>query len=357
MISTAYRPILALTRGAIDESIHFGAFAIVDSHSNLLAAHGDPQAIVYLRSAAKPFQALPLIENDGHTHWGLSKREIAIICASHAGTDEHAATIKSIQTKIDVSETDLLCGVHPPPDAETAFALRARGESPTPVRHNCSGKHTGMLALARLMGHPIGDYINPEHPVQEQILLAFSGMCDVDLEAVTMGTDGCSAPNFAIPLRNAALGFARLCDPHDLPPTLAGACQIITDAMTSHPEMVAGPGRFDTCLMQTADGSIVAKGGAEGYLGLGIMPGAINPGSPGIGIAIKIADGDLKARARPAVALEILKQFGALTGPQLEALSSFGPKMTLKNWRELVIGEARPLISDLQTPFTGSEDQ
>jgi len=342
MTSSPYLPILELTRGAIVETVHYGAFAIVDSRNNSMAAHGDPQTILYLRSAAKPFQALPLIEKDGHTHWGLTSQEIAIICASHSGTDEHAATIESIHAKINVTEDDLLCGAHPPPDSDTAFSLRSRGETPTPKRHNCSGKHSGMLALARLQDFPIEDYINPEHPIQKQILLAFSGMCGVDPEAVTLGTDGCSAPNFAIPLENAALGFARLCDPHDLPPGRARACKIITDAMISHPDMISGRGSFDTRLMEVAEGKIIAKGGAEGYQGLGIMPGAIHPGSPGIGITIKISDGDQKSRARPAVALEILSQLGALAPPQMESLSTFGPRYPLKNWRQLIVGEIRP---------------
>ncbi len=345
MRSLTYLPILELTRGPIVESIHYGAIAIVDSHNNLLAAHGDPQATSFLRSAAKPFQAIPLIENEGHLRWGLSQKEIAIICASHGGTDEHAATVGSIQNKIGVSDDNLLCGTHPPLDPDTAFAIRARQEEPAPKQHNCSGKHTGMLALAQLMDVPMVDYINPQHPIQKEILRAFCGMCRIDLEAVIMGTDGCSAPNFAIPLQNAAAGFARLCDPHDLPERRATACRTITTAMTSYPEMVAGPGRFDTHLMQAAKGTIVAKVGAEGYFCIGIMPGTINADSPGIGIAIKISDGDQKSRVRPAVILEILNQIGALDKAQLETLASFGPSYPLRNWRKLLVGELRPIVN------------
>ncbi|MBC8505872.1 MAG: asparaginase [Anaerolineales bacterium] len=344
MISSTYLPILELTRGSIIESIHFGAFAIVDSHNNLLAAHGDPKATSFLRSAAKPFQALPLIESGGHRHWELSKKEIAIICASHGGTDDHAETVLGIQKKINVDDEYLLCGTHPPLDPETSFTLRAQGIDPTPKRHNCSGKHTGMLALAQLMDVPMADYINPEHPIQKEIKQTFSRMCGIDPEAVSMGTDGCSAPNFAIPLENAALGFARLCDPHDLPAKRAEACRTITNAMTTYPDMVAGPGRFDTHLMEAAEGKVVAKVGAEGYFCIGIMPGAINDDSPGIGIAIKITDGDLKNRARPAAILDILRQLGVLNQAQLDKLSSFGPKYILKNWRQLIVGELRSVI-------------
>lgn len=201
-----------------------------------------------------------------------------------------------------------------------------------------------MLALAQLRDVPMTDYINPGHPIQKEIKLTFCEMCGIDPEAVSMGTDGCSAPNFAIPLKNTALGFARLCDPHDLPAKRSEACKTITDAMTSYPDMVAGPGRFDTHLMEAAEGKVVAKVGAEGYFCIGIMPGAISKDSPGIGIAIKIGDGDLKMRARPAAILEILRQLGVLNQSQLEKLSSFGPSYILQNWRKLTVGELRPVI-------------
>ncbi|MBU1660309.1 MAG: asparaginase, partial [Chloroflexi bacterium] len=126
--------------------------------------------VTFLRSSAKPFQALPFIESGGHERWNLTPREIAILCASHTGTDEHVSVLQEIQGKIEVTQADLLCGIHAPIDAPTREALRERGEEPTPNRHNCSGKHTGMLAHARLFNFPIADYINPEHPVQKRIL-------------------------------------------------------------------------------------------------------------------------------------------------------------------------------------------
>jgi L-asparaginase II len=169
-------------------------------------------------------------------------------------------------------------------------------------------------------------------------------MCAIKPEEVALGTDGCSAPNFAIPLQNAALGLARLCDPHDLPAKRAAACQTITAAMTAHPRMVSGNGRFDTCLMEVTQGHIICKGGAEGYLGMGIMPGVLAPNEPGMGITIKIADGDLRGRARPAIALEVLRQLGALSPTEFEKLSTFGPKLTVRNWRQLNVGESYPIF-------------
>ncbi|MEJ2348590.1 MAG: asparaginase [Anaerolineales bacterium] len=345
-----YSPVFELTRGETIESIHFGAIAIVDVEGRLVAKHGDPSAVTFLRSSAKPFQALPFIEKGGAAAFELSAAEIALICASHSGTDEHVATVRSIQEKSGVREADLMCGVHPPLDEATAEALRQRGEEPTPNRHNCSGKHTGMLAYARMEGWSTADYIDPDHPVQESILQTFAEMCAtyasvrLSPEQVALGVDGCSAPNFAVPLRNAALAYARLCDPRGLSRARAAACRTITNAMSSHPEMVAGPGRFDTRLMEVGAGRIVAKGGAEGYQALGLLPGALGPGSPGVGIAMKISDGDLKGRVRPGVSLEVLRQLGALSPAQVQALADFGPVSPVRNWRGLVVGQARPRL-------------
>lgn len=351
MPKTHYSPIFELTRGGIVESIHFGAVAVVDVYGKLVAWYGDPKTVTFLRSTAKPFQALPFIQHGGQDFYHLTPREVALLCASHSGTDEHVAVVQKIQMKTGVSEADLLCGVHPPSHEPTAEALRERKEQPTPNRHNCSGKHTGMLAYTRMLDlpeHPDAsdlDYIDPQHPVQQEILSTFAEMCELPVDQVVEGIDGCSAPNFAVPLRSAALAYARLCDPETggvMPAERAAACRTIHAAMMANPDMVGGPGRFDTRLMGVGQGRIVAKGGAEGYQGVGLMPGALGPGSPALGIALKISDGDLKSRARPAVTLEVLRQLGALSASELGLLSEFGPATPVHNWRKIVVGQAHP---------------
>jgi L-asparaginase II len=345
MTKPPYSPIFELTRGETVESIHYGSIAVVDASGRLVAEYGNPYTVTFLRSTAKPFQALPFIEHGGHERYGLPPREIALICASHSGTDEHVAVVQAIQSKTGVTEADLLCGVHPPYHEATAEAMRQRHESPTPNRHNCSGKHTGMAAFARLEGLSVENYIDPGHPIQREILNTFAEMCSLSVGQVALGTDGCSAPNFAVPLYNAALAYARLCDPDAgevAPPARATACRTITTAMSTNPDMVGGPGRFDTRLMEVAQGRIVSKGGAEGYQGIGLLPGAIGPNSPALGIALKISDGDLKNRARPAVALEVLRQLGALTPNEMGVLAEFGPAFPIYNWRKLTVGQARP---------------
>ncbi len=345
MTSSQYVPVFETRRGAIRESVHFGAVAVVDWRGNLVASLGNPHLVTFLRSTAKPFQALAFIEQDGHRYWQLTQKEIAIMCASHAGTADQVATVGGIQKKVGINESALKCGVHKPKDEAAAEALLARGENPTPNYHNCSGKHTGMLAFARMQHHSLGDYLDPEHPIQRQILETLSDMCVLEPEDVILGTDGCSVPNFAIPLFHAAWGMARLCNPQELAPGRAAACQVITDAINAYPEMISGPGRFDTRLIQVGAGRLIAKGGAEGYMGVGLMPGVLESHSSGLGIAFKISDGDGKSRAHPAVALEVLRQLNIFSAVDFEKLCSFGPQIPIKNQRELVVGKGRPVFS------------
>ena len=209
-----------------------------------------------------------------------------------------------------------------------------------------------MLAQARHLGLPLESYIDPNHPVQGRILEAFSSRCGVAPEVVLLGIDGCSVPTFAVPLVAAATGYARLADPSGLPQARQRAVRRIVEAMTSHPDMVDGPGRFDTRLMQVSGGRILSKGGAEGYRGLAILPGALRPGSPGLGVAIKIADGDVGRstdsppgqRAGRRAALALLSQLGALSAGQLDELAEFGAQ-PVTNFRQLVVGETRARLT------------
>jgi L-asparaginase II len=333
-----YHPVVEVTRGKIVESIHFGAAAVVDSEGKLIASYGDPQAVSFLRSAAKPFQALPFIEMGGAEKFGFSDSEIGLICSSHSGTDKHLNAISNLQAKIGVAEADLLCGTHPPMHQPTVEDLLVKGLKPTPNRHMCSGKHTGMLAYAKLIGADLKHYLDNDSPVQQSILTSFSEMCEIPVDQIELGTDGCSAPVFAVSLYNAALGFARLSDPNKLSPARQIACHKIYAGMTGAPDLVAGPGRFDTIFMQTMNGSILTKTGAEGYQSFGIPS---RNGKPGIGIALKIADGDVNDRSRALFGLEILYQLGFVTREELNKLAEFYTKKIL-NWRKITIGEIRP---------------
>jgi L-asparaginase II len=333
-----YHEIVEVTRGRIVESIHYGAVAVVDSEGKLIASYGDPHAVTFMRSSAKPFQALPFIEMGGAEKFGFSESEIGLICASHSGTDQHRDAVEKLQAKIGITEADLLCGTHAPFYQPTVESLILKGEKPTPNRHNCSGKHTGMLAHAKLRGIPTEKYLDLDSPVQQSILNTFAEICGLPVEQVEIGIDGCSAPNFAVPLYNAALGFASLCDPRGLSQARQTACHKIFSGMTGAPALVAGPGRFDTIFMETMKGSILTKTGAEGYQSFGIPS---KNGKPGIGIALKISDGDLTDRSRGLVGLEILRQLGYISRDELTKMADFYSR-NLSNWRKIIVGEIRP---------------
>jgi L-asparaginase II len=346
-----FEALFELTRGRIVESIHLGAIAVVDAQSNLLHSIGDPNTVAFLRSSAKPFQALPFVERGGVETFGLTPRELALACASHETAQIHLDAVAALQAKVGIQESNLQCGPHLPSDADMLRLTIKNDLRPTANFNNCSGKHTAMLAHAKMRGLPLDSYLSNDHPIQRDILAAFSEMCGLPADEVSLGVDGCSAPNFAAPLHNSALAMARLCDPRELDESRAAACNKITSAMTSFPEMVSNFGEFDCELMKVGEGKIVTKRGAEGFQVVGILPGVIS--ERGIGITFKVTDGDpgrmddklvSRARVRPAVTLEILRQLGALNEGQLKQLSAFGPKKVLKNYAGIVTGESYPVF-------------
>lgn len=334
-------PALVYTRGPIVESLHQADVAVCAPDGRLLACFGDPHKVVYLRSAAKPFQALPLVESGAAAAFGLTARELALACASHAGLDMHAHAVADLQARAGLTEAHLQCGAHPISDAATARALILAGQEPTPIRHNCSGKHTGMLITAKHCGWPLESYLELNHPLQQAIMHAFSAMTDVPTGEVVVGVDGCSAPNFAVPLRAGALAFARLADPAGLPPARAEALRALYHAMHSHPEMVRGPLDFDTEAMRLGAGRWVCKGGAEGYQAIAIAPGVV--AAHGVGVTLKVADGAARPHAVALLASQVLKELGALSPAETTALAALGLALPqpVTNWRGTVVGEAR----------------
>lgn len=340
-------PLVEVTRGSLVESIHYGALAVVDARGDLVAHAGDPRLKTYLRSSAKPFQLLPLVESGGAEHFGFSDRELAVMAASHAGEPRHVEAVQGILARIGLTEDALQCGAHWPSGAEAALGLYGSGRRPTPIHNNCSGKHAGMLAQAVYHRLSLADYLDPRHPVQLAIASTLAGLSDLDPGDIDMGIDGCSAPCFALPLQKCALAFARLADPSALPEPRRSAIRRIVSAMTAYPEMVAGEGAlepdlmrakrdgFDTALMHAAKGRVLSKGGAEGYQGLAVLP-------TGLGIAIKLMDGS-GSRGGPPVALEVLRQLGALDQAALDELREYGAAI-LTNRRRLEVGQIRAVV-------------
>ena len=339
-----YLPIFHRLRGDIEESIHYGAAAVVNTSGELLAWYGNPRAVTFLRSSAKPFQALPLVEKGGIKAFSISPKELALICASHSGTPQHQKTLENLQKKIGLSQEDLMCGTHYPFHQETRRSMICSQARPTPNHHNCSGKHTGMLAQAKLLQTPLDNYPEKEHAVQQIILRCMAEMAVIDQAEIGLGRDGCSVPTFALPLYHAAWAWARLVDPRELKNTRARACQHIVQAMTHHPDMVAGPERFDTRLMRAAGGKLVSKAGAEAYQALGIPKGILTTQDEGVGVAIKISAGDQGKKARGPVTLEILRQLDILSPEEQKELEDIGPRYPITNQRDFKVGVGEPIF-------------
>lgn len=288
---------------------------MVAASGKLLEAVGDPDAFIYLRSAAKPFQLAPFVASGRFDAYNFPRpvEALALMAASHAGEDRHARGVQALLRAGGLTRDALACGTHAPYDRETAERLLRDGEPPSPLRHNCSGKHAGMVLHAKAAGWPLEDYWRPDHPIQQLALEAVAALADVPAAGIALATDGCGVVTFGLPLRGLALAFARLADPSTVrDASLRMTLGRIRDAMVAHPELVAGERRqLDTAVMRAAPGALVAKGGAEGVQAVGIMAGrAGHPGS--VGLAVKVEDGDGARRARSCATVSALLQLGAL---------------------------------------------
>ncbi|GHF92542.1 asparaginase [Deinococcus piscis] len=323
--TTQYAPAeVIFQRGGLPESRHEVHLAVVDPVGRVLAACGDPALVAFPRSASKPVQALPLALAAPE----LPLDELAIACASHAGTPAHLAAVESLLARSGSAVADLHCGAHPPFDPQAAADLIRRGEAPTPLHHNCSGKHAGMLLACERHGWPRTGYTEPQHPLQRRIRELHAELAGVPLGAVHIGTDGCSVPALALPLYGAARIFARLAAAEPQGDGLDAALSRVFGAMTAHPDLVAGPGRLDTDLMPLVPG-LLTKMGAEAFYGMGLRHSAHGP----LGIAFKVLDGG--ERARPYAALAALEALGMPLTPELLALA---PQQQ-RNWAGRAVGE------------------
>lgn len=289
-----------LLRGGFSESRHRGHAVIVDAGGNLRHRWGDPDIEIYPRSSAKLLQALPLLESGAADRAGLGDEEIALAAASHTGAAVHTEKVSAWLGSLGMSESDLRCGPQVPADPAARAALRERGEKPTQVHNNCSGKHAGFLTLARKLGGG-PDYIDPDHPVQRRVLATFEEMTGETSPGY--GIDGCSAPNFRCSLKGFALAMARLAAPEGLGEARGAAAKRLLDAIVAHPVMIAGEGKACTELIRAAEGRAVVKTGAEGVYAI-VLPGR------GIGAALKVEDG--ATRASEAAVAALLVRLGVL---------------------------------------------
>jgi L-asparaginase II len=324
-------PVLVeVLRGGRVESRHRGSIAVCAPSGELLVSAGDPDAFVYVRSTAKPFQLAPFVASGLFDRFELGTDALAVMAASHSGEDRHVRTVQAILRAGGLSTGALACGSHAPYDSETARRLIRDGEQPTVMRHNCSGKHAGMLLFAKASGWPTDGYWQPDHPVQQACLAAVAVAAGIDPDRIATAVDGCGVVTFGMPLRALATAFARLVDPSPLPDeSLRMAVARIAAAMMGHPELVAGERRrLDTALMRALRGRLVSKGGAEGVQGLALMAGAPSLG-PAAGVALVIEDGNAGRRAGNVASCEALRQLELLDHDTLERLAEFAAPAVL----------------------------
>ncbi|WEK02828.1 MAG: asparaginase [Candidatus Devosia phytovorans] len=325
-------PILAETlRGNWVENRHRGAWVIVDATGAVIASQGDIERPIFPRSAIKSMQALPIFARQAEGRFHHSDEELALACASHHGEDAHVKTANHLLTRIGLSAADLECGAHAPTNAAAREALRASGSEPSPLHNNCSGKHSGMLSVALAMGVPTAGYVGREHEVQKAVRAAVEAVIGESLSEEKCGTDGCSIPTFAAPLRAFALGFARMASGQGIAPDLATAAQRLFDAATRHPHLVAGTGHPDTMLMAAFKGRLMQKVGAEG-----VQCGAIR--DKGWGYALKCDDGNIPA-SQAMLAAMLLKHADP-DAEQTKILEGLAHQ-TIKSVRGAEVGELR----------------
>ncbi|MCX5892814.1 MAG: asparaginase [Deltaproteobacteria bacterium] len=323
-------PVLVeVTRGPAVESRHRGQIVVADATGKLHHQIGDPEVLVCLRSLAKPFQALAVLTSEAAKALGFGPAELALFSGSLSGQNFQTFLVTSILERLGLKPEALQCGAHPPLHKPTAQALAKAGGKPSPLHHTCAGKHAAMLALCVHRGWPIDDYLNPAHPVQQLIIGHVARMVGIPPKQIPVAIDGCGAPVFYVPLKNIALGYARLAASQ--PGSPAGE---LMEAIITHPRHIAGDGRLDTEVMQVLPGKIFAKAGSEGGYAFCLIEGAI-------GMALKIEDGAVRA-VNPAV-VEILAQLGLMTPAAEKTLAPFREPVIL-NHRKEEVGRIRPVF-------------
>lgn len=318
-------------RNGVEESTHRGDVVEVDIQGRLIRALGDPDVLVNLRSAVKPFGLVALLEAGGEKELALEPPELALMTSSHSGEDLHVRTLLSLFRRTGLSQAQLGTGAMPPLDELTAARLARDGERPGQVRHMCSGQHASFLLLCKLAGWPTDGYWEPAHPAMVAFTSAVARAFRTTPGRLRTGTDACGIPTFAFPLREIAWAYAVLADPGSVPADdprsqLAPHFETIRGAMLAHPEMVGGThDRLDTSLMKALPGRVVAKGGAEALRAIGVLPGPRASGQSvaGGGLALKIEDGDGFDRAGHAATVEALRQAGVVDGQALRALARY----------------------------------
>lgn len=330
-------PVLVeVSRGSLVESRHRGAAAVVDSAGASVLALGDIDRPVFLRSAVKALQALPLIESGAADDYG--DEELAVICASHGGEPDHVEAVKRLLARSGLSPLDLECGAHWPSHADTTQTLLRQGAHPSALHNNCSGKHAGFLCLAGVLAVDHRGYGSSVHPVQQAVREAISRLTGEPLAEDRCAVDGCSVPTYAVPLKNLALAFARFGTGGGMSQRSAAAAARLRAACAARPWYVAGTGRFCTAIMAALGARVFVKTGAEGVF-CAAFP------ELGYGVALKIDDGATRA-AQAAMAALIVRFLPLSSSERVRIEGWMRPE--LRNWNDIPVGriEPAPILRD-----------
>lgn len=319
---------IVATRGSIVESRHVVHAAVMSADGSLLASAGSADLVSPWRSCAKPLQVHPFVASGHFESLGWGSTQLALACASHGGEPEHVALAASMLRATGFDEADLACGPHEPLSIRGVRLLHEHGLMPTRLHNNCSGKHAAMLASAVAHGWPALGYELPMHPLQLVIRQSLSRWTGLDTGALDVATDGCGVPVFILALRQMALAYARF----DRAAASETSAALILAAMSAHPFLVGGTDRFDTILMTETQGAVIAKVGAEG-----VHTALLR--DRGIGIAIKVADGN--ARAQYPAVLRLLQHLDALPARLPARLQDILVSPILDT-RGVAVGELRP---------------
>ncbi|MEQ8602852.1 MAG: asparaginase [Marivibrio sp.] len=321
-----------VTRGGVVESRHRGAAAIVDVRGQVQAAWGDIQRPIFPRSAIKALQALPLVETGAADAFGFDDAALALACSSHEGEPRHVETAGAMLAACGLEESALECGVHWPYSQAAAHALAIAGQAPDQRHNNCSGKHAGMVALARQLGIDPKGYTDRTHPVQQRIMGVLETLTGLDLARAAVGIDGCSVPTWAIPLENLAFAFALFGTGEGMPDHRADAALRLRRAVFAEPFMVAGTGRFCTDFMAATAPRVFVKTGAEGVFCAAVP-------DYGLGVALKCDDG--AGRAAEIMLVAALRTIGVLDDVADETVRRFIER-PIENRRGTAVGAIRP---------------
>lgn len=323
------------TRGHAVESVHRGAWCLVDAQGGLIDGRGAFREPVFVRSAIKCAQALPLLETGAADRFGFDEADLALAVASHDAEPQHVERVARILARIGLDEGALQCGPQLPGNDEARFALRVEGRPPARIHNNCSGKHAGFLALARHLGDDPAEYLAEGSLAQRHVRAAVRDMAEVEDFEVTTAIDGCSAPTFRLPLTGLATVFARVANPGGLEAPRRAACERLVAAVRAHPELVAGSRRrFCTDLLRATGGRVFPKVGAEGVYAVGVPADAGPLG--GVGLAVKMDDGG--ARGLHALVVALLRRLEIVTDTEVAALSAWRSPV-LRNWAGTAVGE------------------